>query len=426
MESVLETTAHIISLGLGLVTGFFLYRCLCFFASRKESRLWLIPVLFSCAILSCMVIFSNDFFNVTLAFVWFIAMMLAAFRGKIIPRLAAVAVLYPLIISLNFLLRDILGYFYMFISNDLWSSITCTIAESTLQLLFWFFISRFFENRLSQISTLFNCKTWILLSIVCMASFVSIITCVYFTPQQSWKFWICALACIMTNIGCLYLAEYFINSIRSDMEIKNLELQGEYYRQLEQNQSDIRKFYHDINNHLDVVKSLLDAGDNTAAKDYFHEIEAQAAVRNRAFCSSGILNALLNSKYNSAEDSDIDCFFNIDLKDTMGIDDVSLCSLFANTLDNAIEASLKIPDESRRKISLKSRTTSNGYFSFELINAKINSINKKDGRFLSDKEESTSHGLGIPAVKSIVKKYGGTIDITYTDATFTVTIFIRI
>lgn len=67
------------------------------------------------------------------------------------------------------------------------------------------------------------------------------------------------------------------------MERKNLKLQKSYYEELEQNQ-------------------------------------AQIAVHNRVFCKNSILNAVLNAKYNLAQEQQIDCFFHIDLQKLIGCD----------------------------------------------------------------------------------------------------------
>ena len=117
-------------------------------------------------------------------------------------------------------------------------------------------------------------------------------------------------------------------------------------------------------------------------------------------------------------------FLNIDIDKMLSIDDVSLCTIFSNTLDNAIEACKKIDDPAKRKLELRCRYTENGYFSFELTNSKVNEIHKKKGRFLSDKEDQNAHGIGIASVKEIVDNYEGTLDISYDKEWFKVVILI--
>lgn len=408
------------------VQGLLIFRILSYFAKKRDGKIWNVVIYLSCAILSSMIIYPNDLTNVIIDLIWFTALMLTAFYGSVWQRLAAVAVLYPLILSQNFFVMDFFGVFGNWLGWSLALDIFCTVADPVSHLLIWYGIYRLFENNLDQTRQLFGDKIWILLDAVCLASLVSITTCILLAPKETYKMWPAVFACFATNLGCIALAKYFITSIRQNMERKNLILQKSYYEKLEQNQAEIRRFRHDMNNHLSTVRSLFDSGNLKDAGDYLRELETQMTVHTRVFCKNSIVNAVLNEKYNLAQEHGIDSFFHIDLDRLAGMDSVSLCSLFSNTLDNAIEASLRIPDPKERRVSVKARVTENGYFTFEVTNAKKNRILLDEkGRIQSDKGDSTIHGFGLSNVREIVEKYDGTMDISYTEDIFTVTILIE-
>ena len=203
-----------------------------------------------------------------------------------------------------------------------------------------------------------------------------------------------------------------------------MKLQRVYYEELERNQTEIRRFRHDMNHQLLVIRDLFDREDREAAHAYFRELESQITPKNRCFCKNSVLNAVLNAKYSQAEDSGIDCFFHIDLPEVTAIDQVSLCSIFANTLDNAIEASRKIPEPEKRSISVKARIADNGFFSYEIKNEKRNKVLMEKGNYISDKKNKSEHGLGLSNVQRTVEKYNGTLHISYDDTSFTVVILI--
>ena len=408
------------------VQGFLFFRILSYFAKKRDGKIWNIVVYLSCAALSSMIIFPNDFTNVIIDLIWFIVLMLAAYNGSVWQRLAAVAVLYPLILSQNFFVMDFFGAFGNWAGWPLALDIFCIVADPASHLLIWYGIYRLFENNLDQTRKLFNDRIWILLDAVCLASLVSITTCILLAPEETYKMWPAAFACFATNLGCIALAKYFIVSIQQNMERKNLMLQKSYYEKLEQNQAEIRRFRHDMNNHLSTVRSLFYSGNLKDAGNYLEELKTQMAVHTRVFCRNSIINAVLNAKYNQAQEQGIDSFFHIDLDNLTGIDSVSLCSLFSNTLDNAIEASLKIPDPAKRYLSVKARVTENGYFTCEITNAKKNRIILDEkGQIKSDKDDATAHGFGLSNVREIVEKYDGAMDISYTEDTFTVTVLIE-
>ncbi len=423
---VIDRCVWLLSLGIGVITAGFFYRILCSITVKREGRFFTVLSFVSSFFLCNMTIFANDMFNVTLDIIWFVLMMLLCFRGKVIAKLSTVAVLFPLIIAQNFLVAEIFGTLWVRSGGGFWTGILFDILEEMVRVCIWYILYRVFMKRISMASRLFDSRTWALLGTVCMASLVSIITFIYYAPEDTYKIWPGAAVCMVTNIGCLTLAGYFTESIKQKMEQKNLKLLQDYYEELEKNQTEIRKFRHDMNNHLSVIRELFETGDKEEAEEYFKEVESQIDARNRVFCKNNIVNAVLNAKYNLAVSESIDCFFHIELPEVFAIDPVSLCTIFANTLDNAIEASLKITDREKRRISVKARAADNGYFSYEIENAKINDVREEKEKIISDKTDKKSHGLGLINVREIVEKYEGMMDVSYTEEIFRVVVLIRV
>ena len=137
--SVISYISNIVN----FIYGFLIYRILSHFAKRRTGRFWQVLVYISCTVCSGMVIFPNDFFNITLDLIWLIFLMLIAFQGSIWQRLAAVAVLYPLIISQNFFVMDMMGTLGSWFGWPLAMDIFCTIADPCLHLIIWYAIYRF-------------------------------------------------------------------------------------------------------------------------------------------------------------------------------------------------------------------------------------------------------------------------------------------
>lgn len=424
--SILEAIMRIIEFVLSCFEGCFFAKALMTIARKKSGLRWSILTYFSSIIICGMIIFPNDIFNILLSFFWLVALTLLAFHGSILERLGPVSILYPLVLSLNYLHTDLLGSIYYFTGKHLWVDYISTILGGILQAVFWYFIQRYLRKYLKNIHQIFTNTTWLLLNVVCFSSLVSVTAFTCFSPSRTYIVWFACMACIITNVGILYLAQYLSLSIQEKHELKHLKLQHEYYEQFEQNQEMLRKLRHDLNNQLSVIKMLFDTGDKEAAESYFATLEQQITTHNRKFCNNNIVNAVLNAKYNLALANQIDCFFHIDLGDTLNLDPISLCCLFSNTLDNAIEASLKIDDPKKRLISVKARITDSNYFSYEINNQKNNEIHVQNGHYLSDKDDASAHGFGIEAVTDVVRKYDGTLHISYTDDTFTVTVLIRL
>ncbi|MEQ3168927.1 sensor histidine kinase [Mediterraneibacter gnavus] len=408
------------------IAGFYFLRCLDCCLERRKGKLLFFITWIVCSAIASFVIFPQDATNITGIFLLFLLLNLVLYHGKWIIKLSMILILLPISAALNLLVMDIGGYlfFLYFTEQDALENTIFSTLFYSIAVIFWIVFYRLFHKNLTEIRNTFTTRAWYMISIICAASFVGIFTCVYFSPDTTWYIWPCAFACIITNIGSIRLAAYLADGIHADLERKNLQLQKNYYEELEQNQKQIRKFRHDMNNHLSVVGYLLQKGELQKARDYFDKISVYMQTANRKFCENSVVNAVLNAKYNLMTDAKIDGFFHISIDKLLFIDDVSLCTLFANTLDNAIEACQKIEAPDRRKLELKCRYTENGYFSLELINAKINEIVVQKNQYISDKEDKSAHGIGISSIRDIVEKYEGTLDISYDDTSFKVVILI--
>lgn len=407
--------------------GYFFYKTeCCFLTPRKGKLVFLLTwVLLSAA--STIVIYPQDPVNITMALVCLALSNALLFKGRWVVKISAVTVLFPIATALNNLHMDMGVKLFLSVNPNVSGRADDIFAVSSygLVVLFWYLFYRLQKDALHKIYQILDSRAWLMVNVICAASFASVLSCTYFAPTPTYYMWPALIACIVTNIGCVRLAgSYLADGIYADMERKNLQMQQNYYEELEKNQNRIRKLRHDLNNHLIVVGRLLDSGQRDEAEAYFRTLSDTVTTSSRTFCKNGVVNAVLNSKYDKIAEAGIDSFFNISIDGMMMIDDVSLCTVFANTLDNAVEACLKMEDKEDRYISVKARYTENGYFSYEIKNSKRNEIKMRRERFITDKADSLSHGVGISSVKEIVEKYAGTIDISFTEEEFKVVVLI--
>ncbi|MDO4311983.1 MAG: GHKL domain-containing protein [Eubacteriales bacterium] len=424
---MLETVTSIAGDMLYLMEGYFFYCILACLMKPRENRIVKVLGWILCSLVVNIIIYPGDVTNITLALPLFLVTVLIAFESGWMVRISAVMMFYPIVVALNFLMFETFGRIILLLwgegtlENTVWSTVTYVVP-----VLFWYLYQRILKEQISNVRQLLDTRAWIFLDVICLASMTAIYSCVYYAPEADYKMVPCMAACMVTSMGSIRLAIYLADSIKGDLERKNLRLQKNYYEELEKNQFEIRKFRHDMKNHFAAAGQLLKEGEYQEAEAYFERLSGYMEARNRKFCENGIVNALLNVKYNSAVEAGIDCFFHIDIDRMMAVDDISLCTIFANTLDNAIEACQKIEEPGKRKLSVKARYTNNEYFSYEIVNHKVNEIRKKRDRFLTDKADSKAHGLGIASVREAVETYKGTMDISYTEDEFRIVILLEV
>lgn len=214
------------------------------------------------------------------------------------------------------------------------------------------------------------------------------------------------------------------NVLKLENEImkEKIEAQYRYYLQIQKSQSKIRKLYHDLNNHLLCIENMKD--NSYHSKEYINhlkeELKNSSCIKNSG---NMIVDIILSEKMSICKENDISFIYDINFLRCDFIDMIDVCSIFSNLLDNAIEASNKIEDINKRSIRIIGNIV-NSFFVVKCENYKINFVNEKNNRIISDKEDKFLHGIGIESIKNSVKKYNGNVVIDVVEDKFIVHIYI--
>ena len=100
-----------------------------------------------------------------------------------------------------------------------------------------------------------------------------------------------------------------------------------------------RSFRHDIKNHLSVLDGLLRAGKPEESRAYLQKLEASASALSFPYRTGDpAADVLLGEKLGLAEAAGIPSEVSVLLPKPCKVDSLDLCVIFANALDNAIQA----------------------------------------------------------------------------------------
>lgn len=411
----------------GTITAYvyYIFRLTACFVKRKQGIFWNIAAFAGIWFTGDMVVFPEDPFNIVAMLLLYTATVFLFYGGTYIEKLSVVLILFPIMVSLNFITTDMTGLIYFRLtSGGHFLDRLLTWISYLLRVLFWAGIYYGFHKKLSRMAGLMTAKIWLLPDMICAAAFIVSITVISTARiENAWIAYPSCMACIIASLGCIWLCLYIGDSVRQEMENENMKLRQSYYEELEQNQLVIRKLRHDMNNHLGIIGSFMERGEYEKALDYFKKLQVAAVAGNRKFCENSLVNAVINAKYNLAEKRGIPCFINMELKKIYDMDDVSLCTIFANLLDNALEAASGIPEKEERRLSLKARLV-NDALCIEVENTFAGEVKEAKGRLLSTKEKAEGHGYGLRSVRDVVELYGGLMQISHEDGIFRVTIWI--
>lgn len=213
------------------------------------------------------------------------------------------------------------------------------------------------------------------------------------------------------------------NSVDDENNIirEKMNMQYQLYLGMQESQIKVRQLYHDINNHIESLKRLYSSNDE--CENYIESIEKEL-IAYKPIVSTGnmILDIIINSKKDICYNYNINFEVNINFSKCEFIEVIDICSIFSNTIDNAIEACRKITE---KEVFIKiNGTIVNEIFVLKCENSKENEIEFKKNKIVTDKKDKFIHGLGIKSITSSVKKYGGDISIDFTTDTFLIKVYI--
>ncbi|MDF2612763.1 MAG: hypothetical protein K0S71_549 [Clostridia bacterium] len=237
-----------------------------------------------------------------------------------------------------------------------------------------------------------------------------------------------ASSILILTIAIYQVFQYICDYFEKETQYEIIEYQNEMMIQatLERDRShkEIRKIWHDFNNHISCIDMLLQMDNVKRARQYIYDMKINnEEVNFEIRTGNEIADAVINQKYMRAKKHGI--HFDVDgfLGENIGINAVDLCALMSNGLDNAIEANLKIEDESTRKIQMHMKPL-NEYLLIEIINTVKEEI-KNINIFETSKNDKSRHGFGVLNMKKIVEKYEGHLQYSYEKNNFNLSIKLK-
>ena len=214
----------------------------------------------------------------------------------------------------------------------------------------------------------------------------------------------------------LYLRE---QEQRDKIQIAQLQQQYAYYQDKLKDEERIRSIYHDMKNHL----LVLEGNQGTeATRQMAQELRSQIAdYENYIHTGNSFLDIIIRDKAEKAREKQIDFSAFVDFRDEDFIDPLDISTLFGNGIDNAIEASEKLPEE-QRVILVKAGKIQD--FVSILIENNCSDTVYPEGH--TTKADKFLHGFGISNMKKSAEKYGGTCTTTQADGKFTLKILLPV
>ncbi len=217
-----------------------------------------------------------------------------------------------------------------------------------------------------------------------------------------------SIALLYMNIVLVFYAQQAKISADARQEIgiaeHHYKMQELYYRQLQNEQNETRALFHDISKRMAAMNELVRENSSEQANALLSETQMlYKNIGNVVDVGNSIISAILNEYKEQTQHKNIEFTFSVSVPEQLGISAVDCYILLGNTLDNAVEGALSVP-EGERRIHLQLRQHQKTlFYKIENTCSAGHATRKRSG----------NHGYGLKNVRKCIDKYCGEMVTSY-------------
>lgn len=211
-------------------------------------------------------------------------------------------------------------------------------------------------------------------------------------------------------VSLLLMVYFYFRQSQLKMQISVLDTQYDLiesqYVRAQNFYAENAKLYHDIKHHLRALERLLQNGDQREALSYIESVQQPLQCKMiPVHTGVDIVDTVIYEAKEKAEQRNILLVVETPiLPSELKLEDREFCVLFANLLNNALEAA-------KEQIRLNVAITA-GFLVIEMQNDYKEKPVVKNNHFVSEREQdSLAHGWGMKIIEQIVEKYQGELSI---------------
>ena len=186
------------------------------------------------------------------------------------------------------------------------------------------------------------------------------------------------------------------------------EEQREQSMTLAENETVLSRQRHDLRHHIAMIMELSEG--NKELQDYLSTLMEKIPSKKEHYCQNEIVNAIISHYAYLCESHNIQFDSNLTVPSQNDVSlNSDLCVIFANLLENAYEACMRMNSEEERFIIVKS-SLNGKLLTITMDNSFNGDVTKIGDKYRSAKRND--YGIGLASIKSISQQYHG-------DSTFT-------
>lgn len=230
------------------------------------------------------------------------------------------------------------------------------------------------------------------------------------------------LLLLLTALAAFWAMTRLMRALAAEEKAKQSRLQMEALQQdyaLLQRKLELgRSYRHDQRHHMLALSALLQQRNTDAALDYVSDWQGQLTkIESRSWCESAGVNAVLSAYLTQAEDAGCAVETEVSLPGQLPVEELDLCVVLANALENAIHACQAMPSGQPRRIMLELTLADQRRLTVHVQNSSARPVEiGSDG--LPVVEAREGHGQGLKSIAAVTKKYHGMLQCDNQDGDF--------
>lgn len=210
-----------------------------------------------------------------------------------------------------------------------------------------------------------------------------------------------AIAVILLTFLCCAV---FIRLMNRRMTAYQNDLAEKHYEEVEGMYRQMRGWRHDYKHHIQTMKAHLALKQYEELDDYLNDLDTDLTAVDTVLKTGNVrIDAVLNSKLAVAKARGIHVNAKAIVPRQLKINEVDLCVVIGNLLDNAMEGCLEAPPE-KQFIRVYLEVLKEQLYIY-VSNSMADNVYRKNGQYLSTKQGN--HGFGLMRIDRVVGKYNG-------------------
>ena len=206
---------------------------------------------------------------------------------------------------------------------------------------------------------------------------------------------------VMFYVMFLLIANSLNKNAKLQQENHFLSIQQEQYDSLCTAIEESREARHDMRHHFRQLSVMAEAGELEEIKKYLFKATNRIPGLDMQFCENRAADSVIGYYCTMAKQQNIPFHAKIDLPLQVPIDEIDMCLVLSNLLENALEASMKTAEQ-KRKIKVEAYMHQKRLLLIQVENCFDGEVRIKNNTFVSSKRKG--NGVGIQSVRHISEK----------------------